>query len=112
MLYVGDLVDLLQRILDGARPRRGLTMNVGGGAATARSLLEVVGLLQDLTGRTADVSFHPERPSDQKSFITDTSLAETLYGWRPTTRPEDGLLALLGRLSPEGPVPESKTTRG
>jgi len=96
MLFVGDLVDLLQRILDGPAPARGLTMNVGGGASTARSLLEVVGLIEQLTGREADMSFHAERPSDQKCFITDTSRAREVYGWSPTTKPETGLRALLG----------------
>ena len=96
MLFVGDLVDLLQRILDGPPPPRGLTMNVGGGASTARSLLEVVRLLEELTGRRADVSHHDERPSDQKSFITDTSRALEVYDWSPTTRPEQGLRELLG----------------
>jgi CDP-paratose 2-epimerase len=96
MLFVGDLVDLIERILDGPAPPRGLTMNVGGGASAARSLLEVIRLLERLTGNVADMSFHPERPSDQKSFITDTSRAREQYGWSPSTRPEVGLRALLG----------------
>ena len=96
MLFVGDLVDLLLRIIDGPAPARGLTMNVGGGASSARSLLEVVELLESLTGRRASVSHHPERTGDQKSFITDTSRARELYGWAPSTAPEAGLRALLG----------------
>ncbi len=96
MLFVGDLVDLLFRILDGPVPPRGLTMNVGGGPATARSLLEVVEALAKLTGNEPIVSHHDERPADQKCFITDTTLARLVYGWEPSTLPEQGLRALLG----------------
>jgi CDP-paratose 2-epimerase len=95
MLFVGDLVDLFLRILDGPKPARGLTMNVGGGPSSARSLLEVVQLLEGLTERRADLSHHDERPGDQKTFITDTSLVQAVYGWSPTTTPEAGLRALL-----------------
>ena len=96
MLFVADLVDLYLRILDGPTPPVGCTLNVGGGAGSSRSLLEVVRLLEQLTGREADLSFHDERPGDQKVFVTDVSATTDVYGWAPTTRPEEGLRALLG----------------
>ena len=97
MLFVDDLVDLYLRILDGPPPPRGLVLNVGGGASTARSLLEVVRALEALCDRTADLSHEAERPGDQPVFITDTSQAQEVYGWAPTTRPAEGLRRLLGR---------------
>ena len=96
MLFVDDLVDLYLRILDGPPPPRGLVLNVGGGAQSARSLLEVVRELEALSGQTADVSHLDERPGDQPVFITDTSRATEVYGWAPTTRPDVGLRLLLG----------------
>jgi len=95
MLYVGDLVDLYLRILDGPPPQ-GWVLNVGGGADAARSLLEVVGLIEDISGKTAKIEHHPERSGDQKVFITATDRAEELYGWTPTTLPEVGLCRLIG----------------
>jgi CDP-paratose 2-epimerase len=96
MLFVDDLVDLYLRILDGPPPAPGLTLNVGGGAASARSLLEVVRALQALTGREADLTFIEERPGDQKVFVTDVRATTAAYGWSPSTRPEQGLRRLLG----------------
>ena len=96
MLFVDDLVDLYLRILDGAPPPTGLVLNVGGGAASARSLLEVVRALEGLCGRAAIVSHEDERPGDQAVFITDTSRAQEVYGWAPSTRPAEGLRRLLG----------------
>ena len=98
MLFVQDLVDLFGRILDGPRPG-GWTLNVGGGPASARSLLEVVRLIEGLSGCEAKLEFLPERPRDQKVFITSTDAATERYGWAPTTRPEQGITALLGVVS-------------
>jgi CDP-paratose 2-epimerase len=96
MLFVDDLVDLYLRILEGPPPPRGLVLNVGGGARSARSLLEVVAELEGLTGRRADVTHLEERPGDQPVFITDTARAAEVYGWSPTTGPDVGLRKLLG----------------
>jgi CDP-paratose 2-epimerase len=95
LLWVGDLVDLFLQVLDGPPPPRGLTLAVGGGAAAARSLLEVVETLAQATGRRAELSFHPERPADQRVFITDTALARSVYDWVPRVGPDEGLRRLL-----------------
>lgn len=100
MLFVDDLIDLYLRFLDGPPPPVGCTLNVGGGAAAARSLLEVVEALEQAAGRAADYSHHDERPSDQKVFVTDCSEAARVYGWRPTVQPEDGLRRLLAQGGP------------
>lgn len=94
MLFIDDLVDLYLRILDGPEPQ-GQVLNVGGGPASARSLLEVVGIIEQLSGTKACIEHHPERPGDQKVFITSTARATELYSWQPSTRPERGLALLL-----------------
>jgi CDP-paratose 2-epimerase len=95
LLYVDDLVDLYRRVLDGPPPQRGLVLNVGGGAHSARSLLEVVRALEASTQQRADLNHIAERPSDQRVFVTDTSTAGDVYGWSPRVRPEEGLPELL-----------------
>ncbi|MCO4769803.1 MAG: NAD-dependent epimerase/dehydratase family protein [Deltaproteobacteria bacterium] len=96
MLFVDDLVDLYLRIVDGPAPTVGCTLNVGGSAASSRSLLEVVRALERLSGKTANMSFLDERSGDQKVFVTDVSATTAAYGWAPTTGPEVGLKRLLG----------------
>jgi len=95
MLFVDDLVQLVLTLLDGPAPE-GLVLNVGGGSRAARSLLEVVGLIEELSGQTARIEHLDERPGDQKVFITSTARAEESCGWRPSTLPEEGLRRLLG----------------
>ena len=95
MLFVADLVELFERVLDGPAPD-GWTLNVGGGPGSARSLLEVVRLVERLSGAEAKLEFLPERPRDQKVFITSTARAAELYDWTPTTPPEQGIARLLG----------------
>lgn len=98
MLFVDDLVELLLRIAEAEALPRALCLAVGGGPASARSLLEVVGIAERITQRKAVLSFHAERPSDQKVFITDTREAARLFGWSPRVLPEEGLRTLLGPL--------------
>jgi CDP-paratose 2-epimerase len=95
MLFIDDLLDLHLRILDGPDPK-GCTLNVGGGPASARSLLEVIAAIEELSGCSPRIEFHEERPGDQKVFITASDAAFERYGWRPHTLPEDGLRELLG----------------
>lgn len=94
MLWVGDLLDLFGRVLDGPPPA-GWTFNVGGGAGTARSLLEVVALVEDLSGVRARLEFLPERSSDQRVFVTSTARLAERYGWTAETLPEAGIRRLL-----------------
>ena len=94
MLYVADLVDLYLRILDGPPPE-GWVLNVGGGPESARSLLEVVRLIEEISGASAHIEHHPERIGDQKVFITSVAKAKELYHWEPVTLPETGLRRLL-----------------
>ncbi len=95
MLFVDDLVQLVLTLLDGPEPE-GLVLNVGGGSRAARSLLEVVALIEELSGHKARIEHLDERPGDQKVFITSTAQAEESCGWRPSTPPEEGLRRLLG----------------
>lgn len=94
MLYVADLVDLYLRILDGPPPE-GWVLNIGGGPESARSLLEVVRLIEEISGTSAHIEHHPERSGDQKVFITSVAKAKELYDWAPGTLPETGLRRLL-----------------
>lgn len=95
MLFVDDLIALYLAILDGPPPERGLVLNVGGGPSAARSLLEVVHLLESLTGKQARYTHVDERPRDQRAFVTDIRLARRVYGWQPEVGPEQGLARLL-----------------
>lgn len=63
--------------------------NVGSGVG--RSVVDVVGAVGRLTGRTPDVVFKPGRRADVPRNVLDIGLARRELGWQPTTDWEDGL---------------------
>ena len=86
--YVADVVDATIRALDA--PAREL-YNVGGGEEA--SLRDAIGLLEEIAGRTVDVSYGPPAPGDMRRTRADTSRIERALGWRATTPLRTGLEA-------------------
>ena len=83
--YVGDAVEAAVAALE-APP--GEVFNVGGGETA--SVLDVLGLLEKLTGRRPCLQYEPARPGDQQHTAADTAKLRRL-GWAPGTRLADGL---------------------
>jgi CDP-paratose 2-epimerase len=91
ILFVDDLVDAMLA----ARERRdavaGHAFNMGGGPENSVSLLELVELIGDLTGRPAALRFAGQRPGDQRYYVSDTSAFQAATGWRPDVGVDEGL---------------------
>ncbi len=68
-----------------------LRILVTGGADKTLSLLELLDILKDLTGKKSKITFSDWRPSDQKVYISDVTKAEEVLGWRPEVNPRDGV---------------------
>lgn len=88
--YISDCVDATVTAalsLDG----RGEVCNIGGGDIV--SVLDVLEILEDLTGRTARVVHGRPRPGDQRHTRADTSKARRLFGYEPRVSVRDGLAA-------------------
>ena len=83
VLYVGDLM----RAFDAARralPRvEGEIYNIGGGAENTVSLLELMELIEELTGKEVDHIFEQRRPGDQLIYTTDFAKFSRDTGWKP-----------------------------
>lgn len=63
--------------------------NLGGSATT--TLNELVGLVEQATGRTADIRVLPDQPGDVPKTYADVSKAERLLGYRPATPIREGI---------------------
>jgi nucleoside-diphosphate-sugar epimerase len=83
--YVSDVVD--GTILAMERGRG--TYNVGG--AIEASMNEAIALLEEISGRTLDVSREPAVPGDQRRTSADTARIRTELGWEPRVSLEEGL---------------------
>lgn len=92
LLYVTDLVDAFDRFLSGSMTHD--IFNVGGGPENTLSLLELLDLLQRLTGKAPKIRYSNWRQADQRIYVSDIRKARERLGWNPTVGPREG----VGRL--------------
>ncbi|HEU4760471.1 MAG TPA: GDP-mannose 4,6-dehydratase [Dehalococcoidia bacterium] len=85
--YVDDIVGGILRAVD---RRQGFEIiNLGYGKPVR--VLELVSMLEERLGATAQLDFQPPQAGDVEKTWADVSKAERLLGWRPTTSIERGL---------------------
>lgn len=94
LLHASDLASLIST-LGNKLKAGGRFFNVGGGAGNALSILELFSWIEQETGRTAEYSTGPMRPSDQLVFIANTSTVRAETAWEPSVGLEAGLRDLL-----------------
>lgn len=85
--YVGDFVEALFLLLDDGGPHE--VYNVGGGRG--RSLLEMLSILESVTGRRAVVRLEPGRPVDVPYNCLDISRIREALRWEPKVPVEEGV---------------------
>jgi UDP-glucuronate 4-epimerase len=83
--YVADVADATIAAME----RGAGTYNVGG--AIEASMNETIALLEEISGRTLDVSREPAVPGDQRRTRADTTRIRSELGWEPRISLEDGL---------------------
>ncbi len=94
LLWVDDLVDLYEAGIAAAERGAQGVFNVGGGPGNTLSLLELMEMLEEITGRPLARRFESWRSGDQRVFVSDSAKAERLLGWRPKTSVREGIARL------------------
>ena len=64
---------------------------MGGGMQNTLSLLELIDLLEKISGKKVKIKLSDWRKFDQKVYISDTIKAQKLLKWKPTVSPEEGV---------------------
>ncbi len=95
LLHATDLARLFERLAEATQPGAPLQVNVGGGPDRTLSILELFAWLEDRLGRPVEYATGPERPSDQKVFVSDNVSVSRATGWEPRVTVDEGLTALL-----------------
>jgi CDP-paratose 2-epimerase len=80
---------------------KGRAFNLGGGAANAVSLRQLLDHIATLTGRTADVSYSDWRAGDQRYFVADARAAHAALGLPEPRGWKEGVAALADWLRAE-----------
>jgi CDP-paratose 2-epimerase len=94
-LYVEDLVEALLLAEEHAPRLAGQAFNMGGGPEHTTSLLELLDLLQELTGRPVPVEWGDWRTGDQRWYVSDYRRFQNATGWQPRTPLREGVSHLL-----------------
>jgi CDP-paratose 2-epimerase len=95
ILHAEDLVDLYFSALENIEAARGQAFNIGGGRGNSLSLLELLSLLEELTGAKLEFTRLPARRSDQRVFIADIAKARARLGWQPRVGTIPGLEKMI-----------------
>lgn len=95
ILYVTDLVNAFDTFLQRKNQLSGEVFNIGGGPENTVSLLELLDMLQQLTGKRSKISFSNWRPSDQKVYVSNISKAKEKLRWSPKINPKEGVEKLV-----------------
>ncbi len=106
ILAVDDLLDAMLLAVDGVHDLRGRAFNMGGGPASTVSLLQLVDLVDHLSGRRPEVRFAEGRAGDQRWYVSDTRAFAEATGWAPTVLPVEGIGRLWAWLQDTGVSPE------
>lgn len=93
ILYVTDLVSAFDSFISSNLDHA--VFNMGGGSLNTISLLELLELLEEQTGKRSAIDFSQWRPSDQKVYISDISKAKRELAWEPKIIPRDGISKLI-----------------
>jgi len=73
----------------------GEAFNLGGGSKNTISLLELVDLINDLSGKKSKVLFSDWRHGDQRVYISDISKLKKFTGFIPEVNLRDGVKQLI-----------------
>jgi len=90
ILYIDDLVDALELSVQQIDLTQGQIYNVGGGPNNTTSLLELIQLVEKISGKKIECSFHDWRPGDQKVYISSIDKIHKHLGWLPKTSVSEG----------------------
>jgi len=87
--FVADCVRATLLAFEKREAALGKTFNIGGGEVV--TLNQAVALIEELTGKKAQIERQPARPGDQKHTAADITKARTVLGYHPATSVSDGL---------------------
>jgi CDP-paratose 2-epimerase len=92
-LYVDDLVRAYDLFINS--DLRHAIFNIGGGIENTLSLLELLDLLEELTGKRTKISYSDWRPSDQKVYVSDIAKVQRELEWKPEINVKEGINNLV-----------------
>ena len=96
ILFIDDLLDAYEAIIENIDITKGNIYNIGGGADKTISIWTEFGpLLEELFEEPIPVSMEEWRPGDQPVYISDIRKAKEEFGWEPQISAKEGITRLF-----------------
>jgi CDP-paratose 2-epimerase len=96
ILFIDDIVSAMQRLYDlRENIKKGACYNIGGGKNNSLSVLELLSLLEELTGNKERSIIKPMRKADKLVVYLDITKASTELDWKPTVSYREGIQRLI-----------------
>jgi CDP-paratose 2-epimerase len=83
VLCVHDLVRAMEAARTHSETTRTEIYNIGGGPVNSTSLLELIDMIEALTGHRLECVMDARRVGDQLIYVTDTGKIQRHTGWKP-----------------------------
>jgi CDP-paratose 2-epimerase len=97
ILFIEDLLDAYEMMVDNIGKTAGQVFNIGGGPQNTISIWTEFGpMLEELVGHSIPYSCADWRPGDQPVYISDIRKAVSLLGWQPQVTVCKGIERLFG----------------
>ncbi|MEM3406947.1 MAG: GDP-mannose 4,6-dehydratase [Nitrososphaerota archaeon] len=93
VLYISDLIEAYDAFINSNLKHE--VFNIGGGPENTLSLMELINLLKELTGKEIRIFFDDWRIGDQKVYISNISKAFEKLGWKPKINPRKGIKKIV-----------------
>ncbi|MDT0643915.1 GDP-mannose 4,6-dehydratase [Zunongwangia sp. F363] len=98
ILFVEDLVDAFVLARKNIDKISGEVFNIGGGPSNTVSLIEILQIIKEKTGKEMEISFEDWRTGDQHYYVSNTSKFEKATGWSRKHSVDQGVQKLLNWL--------------
>lgn len=95
VLDVRDLVKAYEMAYMSRDQISGKAYNIGGGPGNTLSLLELLVMVERMTGQPISRTHAEQRPGDQPVFVCDSRAALADFGWAPKIPVNDGVTNLI-----------------
>jgi CDP-paratose 2-epimerase len=105
VLFIDDLVEAFLLAQNRLREISGCAFNIGGGSRNTLSLLELIRIVDDLSGSETSLSFEPWRPGDQRYYVSDYRSFQNAAGWEPVVGVAEGVRRLRDWLAHSAVAP-------
>ncbi len=94
ILWIDDLIKAFEAFMSHDFRYKGEVFNIGGSVKFTISLLELVDVLEQISGKKIKIKYGPWRKFDQKVYVSDITKALKLLKWKPTVSPQEGIRRL------------------